>query len=120
MKEKQFSVRVPYPGGIISVNHYKYPGGRHTRPQASAWMNGLVLAVRAEQNRLGVVIWPPVHIQVSGHFKNWRSVPDLHNLHKVIGDALQQGLAIDDKLFLFEDGGITVGADDPYLTITIG
>jgi len=82
-------------------------------------MNNLALMARAEANRLGIEVKPPLIIRLSGWFKDWRSVPDLHNLHKVIGDALQQAFFVNDQLFRFEDGEIAVGTHDPMLRIEV-
>lgn len=114
-------VSVPYPGAIISINHYKdqRSHGHHTRVEATRWMNNLALMARAEANRLGIEVKPPLIIRLSGWFKDWRSVPDLHNLHKVIGDALQQAFFVNDQLFRFEDGEIAVGTHDPMLRIEV-
>lgn len=61
----------------------------------------------------------PVQIQLSGRFMDKR-VPDLANLHKVIGDALEAALGINDKHFLFRDLGYTIDKNaDPKLYIRI-
>ena len=33
------TVEISYPGAVISVNHYKYHGGKYTKPEATAWMD---------------------------------------------------------------------------------
>lgn len=30
-------VLIDYPSSVISVNHYKFAGGRFTRPEVKAW-----------------------------------------------------------------------------------
>lgn len=62
----------------------------------------------------------PVQIAVSGRFKNERSTPDLANLHKLIGDALEMALGINDKHFCFHDRGYTISKDeDPMIYVCV-
>ena len=109
-------VTAPYIGACLSVNHYKYRGGKRTRNETLQWMQELACAVRPystlfHTNRaVRIVLW--------GHFRDNRR-PDLANLYKVIGDALQDGLGVNDKLFQFEDGGIIIGATAPQLKLDI-
>ena len=78
-------------------------------------MNDLAWAAK----RLRTIPVPPLRIKVSGYFRDGRSVPDLSNLHKVIGDALKVGLGVDDRHFRFEDGEVVTGADEPKIVIEV-
>jgi len=98
----------------LSVNRYKTALGI-TRHEVKDWMGQLAWVV---QWALEISMKPPIKVRVEGEFKNKRSTPDLHNLHKVICDAVQDGLLIDDKHFQVEDG-VSGIADPPRLRITI-
>jgi len=113
--EGGLKVTMAYIGKSLSVNHFKY-FGKYTKPDTKLWMQNLAFIIRSYCKN-----WqPPVTIKLSGGFLNERSRPDLHNLHKVIGDAVQDGLGINDKHFSFVDGEVKVGIDYPYMEIEIG
>lgn len=108
---------MPYIGGILSVNAYKF-ATRATKPFVRIWMGELAAKVkeivpeeiRSEERNY--------EIHLFGKFTDERR-PDLSNLHKVIGDALEKGLSCNDKHFLFMDDGYALGYPNPELIITI-
>ena len=110
-----YKVVMPYLGGILSDNAYKIGRTkRKTHPMVILWMRELaekaeaLCIPQAESYRIGL------------YSKFWdERRPDLSNLHKVIGDALQRGLAINDKAFFFSDLGYELGKFEPELEITI-
>lgn len=114
------SISMPYIGYVLSVNGYQVVGrgGRKTfkiKRQTEIWMGILTEKVqKLKPQTLGL----PVIVKLEGHFTDER-YPDLHNLHKVIGDAIKVGLNIDDKYFQFEDGESLTGYSDPTIEITI-
>jgi len=79
--------------------------------EARDWQDALAWLAYAECHNYTVP--QPVQIAVSGRFKDERSTPDLANLHKLIGDALQMALGINDKHFCFHDRGYTISKDEP-------
>lgn len=108
---------MPYIGGVLSVNRYKIRGrGGHptnkTKPEVEIWMTQLADKVK------GLGFGSDTVIELKGHFSDDR-VPDLHNLHKVIGDAIKEGLGVDDKDFRFVDIGYSTGYSKPELEITL-
>lgn len=118
-KSKTRWLRIPiyYPGSVISVNHYKYAGGKYTKPEARQWMQALSCLVCQKLRTYKVNI--PVQIGVSARFKDKR-IPDLANLHKLIGDALQNALGINDKHFEFHDKGYTIDKNaDPEIYVWV-
>lgn len=116
-KANWIQISIMYPGSVISVNHYKYSGGRYTRPEVKEWMAALSSIIRLALKKNKVV--EPVQIELLGRFKDWR-IPDLANLHKVIGDSLEEALGINDKYFEFHDKGYTIdGNADPMLYIRL-
>ena len=107
---------MPYIGKSLSVNHYKFRNG-HTKPETRKWMNALTITAQYHLGKVKVKYPPTIHL--SGVFKDNRSCPDLHNLHKVIGDALQPVLG-NDREFRFVDEGYTLSlAIDPILVIGV-
>jgi len=110
-------IPMPYIGSCLSVNHYKV-GKYYTRRETAEWM--LALQAQARYHlRNSVVKFPPI-IHLSGIFKDKRSCPDLHNLHKTIGDALEPAFGINDREFRFIDEGYTIDkSKDPMLIIGI-
>ena len=109
------TVGMHYIGGDLSVNRYKW--GRFTKPVVKEWMRDLALVIRVVVSAQGSVFTPPITVTVGGCFRDKRSSPDLHNLHKVIGDALEDGLGINDKEFRFVDGESSYGCKEPYIII---
>ena len=103
MKIIEFSM--PYIGGVLSVNRYKHKGGIYTKREVKQWMDAL--AILANNNLRKEKVKVPVIIHITGLFKDKR-VPDLANLHKVIGDALETALDINDKHFRFVDEGYEI------------
>jgi len=109
-------VTMPYIGQVLSVNSYKLTIGKRrtsrTRTEVTVWMWELADAVA------GCKFIPPITVKIFGKFRDGR-VPDLDNLHKVIGDALKVGLGIDDRHFIFVDLGYETGYLDPAIEIDI-
>ena len=113
---RAFAVKIEYPGSFISVNHYKFAGGRYTRPEAKHWMNSLGWLL-AEQYVDWSKLKLPLEVRCDACFKDGRH-PDLSNLSKVILDTIQRVSGINDKYMRWQDGNITFG-DYPALIITI-
>jgi hypothetical protein len=124
-------IEMSYTGRVLSVNSYKVRIGKRitskTRPEVTAWMKELASKVREG----GLSQWcdesalssqhlqaPSLTISLYGKFYDGR-VPDLANLHKVIGDAVAMGLGVDDRNFKFIDLGYSTGWVKPVLEITI-
>ena len=119
---RRVTININYPGSIISVNHYKYAGGRFTRKETKAWMTKLGWLIKSYH----IEDWTlPLEITCGGFFKDERSAPDVHNLLKVIADAIQEVSGINDKNYHMTAGkreivGNIVGnREAPYLLITI-
>lgn len=111
---------MPYIGSELSDNGYKLGKTKKTLPIVTLWSR--TLAKKAEE--LNIPISNKYKIEVFGKFKDRTSVPDLHNLSKVICDALKKtkswtGLGIDDNRFSFSDRGFELGYTNPELLIFI-
>jgi len=119
-KQGEVIVEMTYPGGILSVNRYKFRG-KFTKPEVRQWMDELAFIVRWVVGRLEVKFEPPIAIRVDGYFKDRRSMPDLHNLAKVCCDGVSEGLGIDDRHFAVSVGLPAVNPNkEPTIQITIG
>lgn len=115
----ELDIKVPYPGSCLSVNHYKYFSSklRRTRTDTRQWMTFLVRLV-APKVLVHSAGFESATITLEGFFKDKRA-PDLANLHKVIGDALQEALHLNDKHFNFVDTGKHFGCTNPFLTMIV-
>lgn len=111
-------VVMPYIGGVLSVNAYKVRGRyglatNATKRVVKLWMHELTQKVEGFEHQGSLTI------SLYGKFVDER-VPDLANLHKVIGDAIKEGLSfIDDKDFKFVDLGYGTGYVNPVLEMTL-
>ena len=96
----------------LSNNSYKI--GRYTKGSVRSWMGelaGRVLLLKVEPAK-------KYRIGIKGYFTDKRH-PDIHNLHKVIGDALKLALPVDDKHYFFVDEGIQLGTLTEAIEINI-
>jgi len=98
----------------LSNNSYKIGKTYCTKGEVKVWQSSL--ARRVEE--LSIPIASKYLIQIEGFFWDSRH-PDIHNLHKVIGDAIKVGLKVDDKKFFFRDKDINLGYLDEKLVIGI-
>ena len=109
---------MPYIGGCLSVNSMKIVrAGRRTHrnfPEVDDWMSELASKVEHLRDKLKL----PIKVRLFGKFRDERH-PDLHNLHKAIGDALEQGLGVNDKYILISDEGLELGHENQELVITL-
>ena len=109
---------MPYIGSHLSVNSMKIVvRGRRTHrnfDDVDDWM--FELASKVEHLRGKVK--PPIKVRLFGKFRDNRH-PDLHNLHKCLGDALEKGLNINDKDILISDEGFELGHVEQELVITM-
>jgi len=119
MEGKEYRIKMPYLGQILTDNSYKFPN-KATKPIVVIWKREL--AQKAEE--LQIPEAESFEIRLFGRFSDERR-PDLSNLHKVIGDGLKKtnqwkGLGIDDKYFNFVDLGYDLGfALSPEIEIII-
>lgn len=100
--------------GDLSCNNYKIPGTRVTKPRVKKWMEALAQAIKDCKPEMT----PPITIKLSGRFRDSR-YPDLSNLHKVLGDAVEMGLGINDRYYKFLDGSVETGCLNPELDIEV-
>jgi len=107
------SVYMPY-FRDLSNNSYKIPGTYTTKGAVKVWMNELAGKV----SKKSIPVAKEYKIVLKGYFKDKRH-PDIHNLHKVVGDSLKMVLPVDDKYYLFEDREPVLGNLAEYLVIEI-
>lgn len=113
------TIRVPYIGSVLSVNHYKYNGGRYTRPEVKRWMELLAWKLgeyRVEWNTIRL----PLYLNIGGVFKDKRSTPDIHNIIKIIADCIEDVTGLNDKGYsITTDAPVVDKNKEPELIITI-
>lgn len=109
----EYSVTMPYIGGILSENAYKFRT-RGTKPFVKLWMRELAEKVKL----LEIPKVEKYEVGVFGKFSDERR-PDISNLFKICMDAVAKGLDMDDKNFTAVDKGYRLGFFDPELVITI-
>ena len=109
------TVEMPYVGGVLSCNHYKYKGGMYTRREVKDWMEALGWQIKSAH----IEDWKrPISVTCDGLFKDKNNQPDLSNLSKVILDAIEEVTGVNDRDMRWHDGTVSYG-DTPTLTITI-
>ncbi len=116
----EITVKMPYPGDVISVNHYRgrtKDGRDYVKADAQAWMDMLGWLIKQHH----IEDWKlPLHITCYGTFKDNRSAPDLSNLSKCVLDAIEEVSGVNDKDMRWHDGERVInGTDKPELIITI-
>lgn len=109
----EYSITIPYIGGILSDNSYKFQN-KKTKPPVAIWKKELANKVE----ECSIPEFPFYRIYLTGYFTDERH-PDLSNLHKVIGDSLKTVLPKDDKHYRYTDLKVELGTWDPYLLIKI-
>jgi len=115
------TVLMPYIGGVLSVNDYKvYRKGfttNATKPIVKYWMSSLTARVK-DHPEFESVHHKDVTIKLTGFFKDSRHC-DLHNLHKIIADAIESAIEVNDKYAKFIDGDSLIGHHPPVIRIEI-
>jgi len=106
----------------VSVNSYRIVGrgGRPTnaiKPSVLFWMADLADRIR-EHPDFDEYYGTPCTVYVKGFFVDNR-VPDIHNLAKVICDAIEPAIGVNDKDIRFKDSGYETGYPKPYLEIEL-
>jgi Holliday junction resolvase RusA-like endonuclease len=119
-KPRETTVRMPYPGRVISVNHYRgrtRDGRDYVKADAASWMEMLGWCIKTSH----LEDWkPPLEVTCSGEFKDGRSTPDLSNLSKCVLDAIQETTGVNDRDMRWRDGTREItGTAVPELVITI-
>ena len=111
------TIEMPYPGDVISVNHYlgrRRDGGTYVKAEAQAWMTHFGWLIKTEH----IEEWDrPLEVICSGQFKDKRSQPDLHNLSTVICNAIEDTTGVNDREMRWASGTVKYG--EPLLWITI-
>ena len=119
-EKREVTVQIPYPGSVISVNHYlgrRKNGGHFVQKSARQWKDLLGWAIKSYH----IEDWQlPIKVTVNGVFKDLRSCPDPHNLVKVIADSIEEVTGLNDRDFKTETGEPLIDPTvEPYLLIKI-
>ena len=113
----EHKVVMPYIGFHLSVNAMKIMrrGRRGPNfPEVDDWMSELASKVEHLRDKLKL----PIKVRLFGRFRDERH-PDLHNLHKALGEGLEMGLGVNDKNMLISDEGFELGHMNQELVITL-
>jgi len=116
----EIQISIPYPGDVISVNHYRgrrRDGGEYVKAEAQAWMDALGWMIKQHH----IEDWRlPLDVNCDGVFRDLNNCPDLSNLSKCTLDAIEEVIGINDRNMRWHDGTPTIDkARPPELTITI-
>jgi len=115
---KTIVIEMPYINNL-SVNSYRLSSRKGStysiKNSVKGWMVELARKVSVYQG----LVQTPVFVTVSGTFKNKASEPDMHNLDKVLCDALEMGLKLNDRSFRFRVGTVNYSSKDPVLKIVL-
>lgn len=119
-------VSMPYPGDVISVNHYQgraADGHEYVKAEAQAWKDELIITLNNYQSRANTSLddWKlPLTVTCDGKFKDLNHCPDLSNLSKVTLDAIQDVTGVNDRDMRWHDGKRELDKESvPELIITI-
>jgi len=117
---REITVRMPYPGSVISVNHYlgrNKAGGTYVKADASSWKQMLGWSIKQHH----IEEWKlPLSVTCDGYFRDENSAPDLSNLSKCTLDAIEETTGINDKDMRWHDGVREIDLEfRPELRITI-
>ncbi len=110
---KTLMIRMPYIGGVLSENFYKRRN-YNTKGVVKSWK--ALLTEHVEKGDLPKA--SRYQIGVKGFFKDERR-PDISNLFKIISDAVQDGLQVNDKYFIMVDEGCVECSEREEVVITI-
>lgn len=116
---------MPYIGKDLSCNYYKIVGRggvktNKTKLNVEIWMTHLHMKIRNyPPSEYMDLAGKPLIVKLYGRFTDERSTPDLHNLHKVIGDTVGPAFQINDRHLSFEDAGYTTGHYRPEIVMEI-
>ena len=117
---KKIVIEMPYIGGNLSINSYRYSGKKGQsyliKSSVKGWIVELIKKVEELKSEDLVL---PLKVTVNGKFKDRSNEPDLDNLGKVTCDALKVGLGIDDRNFRYRAGTVDYGFTSPYLEIVL-
>ena len=115
-------IQMPYIKDL-SVNHYlgrRKGGGYYVKQEVKDWKEEFGWKIKQYHGTKPIEDWKlPLTVKCSGTFKDKRSQPDLHNLSKVILDAIEETTGINDRDMRWRDGNVYYGKE-PRLYITIG
>ena len=117
---KKIVIEMPYIGGNLSINSYRYSGKKGQsyliKSSVKGWTVELIKKVEELKSEDLVL---PLVVTVNGKFLNRSNEPDLDNLGKSICDALKVGLKTDDKNFRYRAGTVKYGYTKPILEVVL-
>jgi hypothetical protein len=117
-QKRQTTIKIGYPGSVITENHYLGRNGKATyvKPEAREFQKDLIAGLEA----CGVRKYhAPIKVTMTGVFKNENRRPDMQNM-KCVYDAIETFTGLNDKDFYTETIPGTIDKNqDPHLLIKI-
>lgn len=124
-QQVQITIRMDYPGGVISVNScYRSDGrgGKKLKTEAKLWRerlrDGIAWLLIAQS--LKFAVWEQrVLVQIDGEYTDANHATDVDNLQKLTWDAIKVAIKVDDRHFQPTPGIVTYGVAIPAIVVTI-
>ena len=117
-EKRRALIKMAYIGAVITQNHYLGRNGKahYVKAEAADWQNDLIWEIK----RCGIQDWrEPLHVKLSGVFKNKRECPDLINM-KLLFDGIQKATGLNDKFYSTETNAPVINNSvEPYILIEI-
>lgn len=118
----QITFTIPYRGAAsISLNHFKVGGNMRYKytPEAAAIRTEIIVLAKNALQFTGWLPKAPLEVLVAGYFKNRREAIDIHNSFKLICDALEDALGVNDKDMTVNSLPACYGDDMPRIVIRV-
>lgn len=117
-------VSMNYPGKVISVNHcYTHTGGRvYLRGEARRWRDTLADGIGwtlYEAGLRGVALARPILVRIDASYTDEAHATDPTNLRKLVDDAVEAALGVNDRHVQPERGTTCYGAAIPMIVVTV-
>ena len=120
--QKFIQIVMPYNGCAgWSINHIKVGGNMAWKltPEAAATKTEIIWKAK---NAIAFTTWIPVaplRVIIEGYFADKRHAIDIHNSLKLVCDALEDALGVNDKYFRVECLDPVFGSSSPSIIITV-
>jgi len=117
-------VPMDYPGAVISVNHcYAHVNGRVVlRSEAKRWRDTLAESLGwtlYEAGLRGVPLARPILVRIDASYTDEAHATDPTNLRKLVDDAVEAALGVNDRHVQPERGVTCYGAAIPMIVVTV-
>lgn len=117
-------VSMDYPGAVVSVNHcYRHANGRkYLHAAAKRWRDTLAESLGwtlYEAGLRGVPLARPILVRIDASYVDEAHATDPTNLRKLVDDAVEAALGVNDRHVQPERGVVCYGVAIPSITVTV-